>query len=127
MIEKFYWRYFLLGWSVFIFSVIIWDFFTNNSLRGIIGPVASIYTAILAIHSVGKEFERWQESLTRQSFGEIYVIIWSMLVVSIFIADAYFKLPYAMPSEIVSTYIGVLGILAITRHSKRIHHQRKKM
>jgi hypothetical protein len=98
-----------------------------NGLEGTLAPIVAVYTAILALYSVEKEFERWYESLTNKHFGEIYVVAWSILLIGIFIMDGYFRLPYKVPSEVVATYIAVLGILAVTKRSKQIFRNKRSL
>ena len=120
-----FWRFILNGWSIVLFGVIVWDFVTNNGLHDIVGPIAAIYTAILAIFSAEKEFGRWYESVSGRHFGEVYVVVWTLLLLGIFGVDAIFQRSYEMPSEIISTFIAVLGILAITNRSKKLFKRKR--
>ena len=119
-----WWRYLLTIWSLFLFAAIIWDFVTNNGLAGLIGPIAAIYTAGLAIYSAEKEFERWNDYYNERHPGEVYVIVWTVIIFGIFIAQAVLKKPYVMPPEVVATYIAVISILAITKKSKGYYHHK---
>ena len=89
------------------------------------GPIAAIYTAVLSIYVADKEFERWQNHSARRHPGEIYVVLWTIIIISIFILDLLLDKPYVMPTEIISTYIVVLGILAITKKSKDVYLDNK--
>ena len=116
-----FWRRFVNIWTIILFLAIIWDFVTGNGLSGTIGPMAVIYTALLAIYSAEKEFRRWYDYYEGRHPGELYVIAWTFLLVSIFLIDIVLKNPYIIPKEVVSTYIAVIGILAITRNSRSLH------
>lgn len=120
------WRYVLNGWCLLLFGVIIWDFATSNGLPKIVESVAVIYTAVLAIYSTEKEFERWHDQLSGRHMGEIYVIGWTILLISLFAFEAIFQHPYIMPNEIIATYIAVISILAITKKSKGFYLRKKK-
>jgi hypothetical protein len=119
------WRYGVNLWSFVLFTLIIVDFVHNNRFQDIVGPVAAIYTATLAIYSTEKEFERWREFYDGRHPGEIYVFLWTIIIAGILFTDFALGKPYRMPSEIISTYIVVLGILAITKKSKSLHHTKR--
>ncbi|MCX6716794.1 MAG: hypothetical protein NTV72_02645 [Candidatus Taylorbacteria bacterium] len=126
-----FWRWLTNFWTLGFFIIIIWDFFTANGLldKDIILPVACIYTGVLAIYSAEKEFKRWHNSHATRHPGEVYVIVWTILMVGIFIGKFYFmdsEHPYKIPVEVVSSYIAVLGILALTKESKFIYKSKKK-
>lgn len=51
-------------------------------------------------------------------FSKNPVDIWTVLIVGILIAKVVLHKPYAFPGEVLSSYITVLSIMAITRKSK---------
>jgi small-conductance mechanosensitive channel len=121
------WRWMTNIWTIITFAVILEDFRTFGGLSNLLGPVLAIYVAILAIFSAEKEFERWQWYNKSRHLGEIYVVAWTLLIF-ILLAGAYLNgTGYKISSEIFSTYIVVLGILAITRKSKQIFKELKGM
>lgn len=119
-----FWRYLLNLWTLVLFAIIIEDFSHSGAYAGILGPVAAIYAALLAIYSAEKEFERWHFYHLSRHPGEIYVIAWTLLIFGIILADLILKRGYALEPEVVSTYIVVLGILAITKKSKSVFKER---
>lgn len=120
------WRSISDFWTILAFLVIIEDFRQGGGLEHIIGPVMAIYVVVLAIFSAEKEFERWYLYNIGRHRGEIYVFAWTALMGGMFGWIYFTHSHYEMPEEIFSTYIVVLGILAITHKSKEIFHQRKK-
>jgi hypothetical protein len=120
------WRWLVNVWTFVLFFFILADFFNNGGLDNILGPVAAIYVASLAIYSAEKEFERWQLYSVGRHPGEVYVFIWTMLVIGMFVYTLVTKSSYKMSQEIFSTYIVVLGILAITRKSKNLFKERNR-
>lgn len=108
-------------WTVILFSMIILDFLHNNAFLGIVEPLAVLYIATLALYSAEKEFERWYEFNIGRHPGEAYVVLWTILLSGIIVAEVFTHKHYHLPSEVVATYIGVLGILAITRKSKELY------
>lgn len=116
-----FWRYLTNFWAVIIYIVVVFDFIKNNAFGEILGPLAAIYIAILAIYVGDKEFERWHHLHQNRHPGELFVIMWSILIFIIMITDFILSKSYKMPSEVISVYIAVLGILAITKKSKSLY------
>lgn len=111
------WRYLLNTWTILYYALIISDYFKNNSLHVFIEPVSAIYLAVLAVYTSQKEFKRWHNYSIGFRPGEKYVIVWTVLIIVLFILDAT-NLSYVLPSEVFTSYLVVIGILAITRSSK---------
>jgi len=119
-----FWRYLINSWSILFFIVILWDFCVNNALADFLNVLATIYISALAIYVSNKEFERWYDKHEGKHPGEIFVVIWSVLVFCLFVLDFAFENSYQIPSSVVSSYIAVLTILAVTRKSKEIYQSR---
>ena len=112
------WRYLVNFWTLVIYVFIVSDFFLRNSLVEFLGPVCAIYIALLAVYTTQKEFERWHDENIGKHPGEIYVIVWTALVIILIILEIIYHESYTLPSEAFSTYLVIMGILAITRRSK---------
>ncbi len=120
-----FWRHLINTWSVFFFLFVIFDFISNNAYRDFLDVVSIIYISILAIYSSNKEFERWYDKHESQHPGEIFVIIWSVLIFVLFSLSCIFDNGYKMPTSVVSAYIAVLTILAVTKKSKEMYLLRR--
>jgi len=120
-----FWRYLINFWSFLFFIVILWDFCTNNDLVDFLNVLATIYISALAIYVSNKEFERWYDKHDGKHPGEIFVVIWSVLVFCLFILDFTFETTYQIPNSVISSYIAVLTILAVTRKSKEIYQSHR--
>lgn len=122
-----FWQYLTNFWSFVFFTAVIFDFLTNNGLHDILDTLAFIYIGILAVYSGHKEFERWHHQHESQHPGEMFVIFWTAMIIVLVLLDAILKKPYHLPSSVISAYIAVLSILAITERSKKMyHHKRRK-
>ncbi len=121
------WRRLVNFWSVIFFLSIAYDFFTENSLshNEALLAIAGIYGAALAIYSAEKEFRRWHDMHSSIHPGELYVILWTIIVAALVVGNALYEPTYHIPAEVSATYIGVIGILALTRES-RTRYKRKK-
>jgi hypothetical protein len=123
--RMFLWRVVSDFWTLFAFAVIIEDYRQNGALEYLVGPVMAIYVVVLAIFSAEKEFERWYMYNIGRHIGEIYVYAWTLLIAGLFVATYLTHSDYKMSPEIFSTYIVVLGVLAVTRKSKEIFKEKK--
>ena len=112
------WRYLVNFWTFVIYVFIIVDFFLRNSLVEFLGPICAIYIALLAVYTTQKEFERWHDENIGKHPGEIYVVVWTALIIVLIILEIIYHESYTLPSEAFSTYLVIMGILAITRRSK---------
>jgi hypothetical protein len=121
-----FWRLFSGLWSLVIITLVIIDFAMDNGLSSTLGPVAAIYVSVLSIYSADKEFKRWHSFHKGKHPGELYIILWTILLIGIVITDIVLDKPYMVPESIVSTYIAVVGILAVTKSSKKLYIDREK-
>jgi len=121
------WRNLTKFWTIVFFAAIIYDFITHNSLdsSNLLLPIAVIYDAILAIYSAEKEFKRWHDCHETIHPGELYVILWTILIFGLLVLAAIFHQSYHVPAEVSSSYVVVIGILAITKESKHFYRQMK--
>ncbi|MBX4199251.1 hypothetical protein KW800_03225 [Candidatus Parcubacteria bacterium] len=104
---------------------IILDAIRPHALEMLIGPVLAIYTGALVLYSAEKEFERWKFYFIGRHPGEIYVALWTVLVFGLLVWSFVTNDGYKMEPEIISTYIVVLGVLAITKKSKSMFKEIK--
>ena len=119
-----FWRYLINAWSVLFFAVVVLDLITNNACVELLNVMSMIYISILAIYVSNKEFERWYNRHNAQHPGEVFVIIWSILMFVLIIFSLLLKNSYQIPAAVISSYIAVLTILAVTRKSKQIYQAR---
>jgi small-conductance mechanosensitive channel len=112
------WRHLVNFWTLVLYSVVVADFMTNNGQSELLGPISAIYVALLAIYTAQKEFERWHDYHVGRHPGEMYVIIWTAIIFLLLVLEVYGTRNYKLPSEVFTTYIVVVGILAITKRSK---------
>ena len=93
----------------------------DNAFGEFVFPIVVIYVALLAIYAGDKEFERWRSAHRSAHPGELFVGAWTLLVFGILVLDFTLDKPYKISGEVVSAYIAVLSILAITRRSKILY------
>ena len=120
-----FWRQLINFWSLLFLGFIVYDFINPDSRGNILNVLATIYISALAIYVSNKEFERWYNRHRGQHPGEAFVVAWSGLVAFLIIAGFTFRPDYELPSAVVSSYIAVLTILAITSKSKELYRRRR--
>lgn len=103
-----------------MFLFLLWNFFSLNAYDYLTAPLSIIYTATLGLYVGTKEFERWREFYTERHPGELFVLLWTVLMV-FFIGVSFALGPqYKIPSEATAVYIMVLSIFTLTRRSKTL-------
>ncbi|MDD2681060.1 MAG: hypothetical protein PHE20_03090 [Patescibacteria group bacterium] len=121
-----FWRGLINIWSILFFTLIISDFLYANAYAAALNAIATIYVSILAIYVSNKEFERWYDRHQESHPGEVFVIMWTGIVISLLALDFIYGAAYELPSAVISAYIAVLTILVITRKSKELYGLQKK-
>lgn len=121
-----FWRNLMNAWTFIFFILIIVDFVYGNGLEEILNTVSSIYIGVLAIYVSNKEFERWYDKHEEKHPGEVFVVIWTAIIIGLFIIDLIYKSYYKVPSAVISSYIAVLTILVITNKSKSLYKLKKR-
>jgi hypothetical protein len=116
-----FWRHLVNVWSLLFFLVIIYDFTTNNTCTEVLNIMSTIYIGALAIYVSNKEFERWYHRHNSQHPGEVFIVVWTILIFSLIIFDFISVDTYSLPASVISSYIAVLTILAVTRKSKQMY------
>jgi hypothetical protein len=121
-----FWRYITNIWTILFIGLAMSDFLSLGKYHYLIAPFSVIYGAVLSIFVGTKEFDRWYDMHQGKKHpGEIFVIMWSfLLLVMVSISWIYGGL-YTIPSDLISVYIMVLTVFAITQSSKAVY-QRKR-
>jgi len=119
------WWHLTSFWTIVVFLAISWDFYKDNGFTSFTTLLLVVYVAVLAIYAGNKEFERWYQAHKSTHPGELFVIAWTILIAALFVLTIILDKPYKISGEIISAYIAVLSILAITRRSKSLYQKRK--
>ncbi len=120
------WRYMTNFWCLLSYAAIVYDFLHDHALGDILPSILVIYIALLTIFVGVKEFTLWHDHKTGRHPGELFVYGWTIVVVGVLIAKIILHSNYSIPGEVISTYIAVLSIMAITQKSKELRKQNKK-
>ena len=118
LIKDVFWRYVTNIWCLVSYVAIIYDFMYDHALGDLLPSILVVYVALLTIFVGAKEFERWFEIHDGRHPGELFVIGWTIMMICIVVAKILLHKNYAIPGEVVATYIAVLSIMAITQKSK---------
>jgi hypothetical protein len=128
VIKDIFWRYITNVWCLVCYVVIVYDFLYPGVVTSVLASVLVVYVSLLVIFVGVKEFERWYDDHSGKHPGELFVIGWTLLIIGLFIAKIVMnKQAYVIPEEVLSTYIAVLSIMAITQKSKKMKGVKKKI
>jgi len=121
-----FWCYTTNMWTLLCIGVALADFFTHGGDHYLLTPFAIIYGALLSIFVGTKEFDRWfEQHRGNRHPGEFFVALWSIAFVGMAILSVWLGDSYKISSDVISVYIMVLTVFAITQSSKRIHSKHR--
>lgn len=112
-------------WSAVTVGLFCLDFFSGNKYDSQAGVIGVIYIAMLGIYVGEKEYIRWKTEFTSRFIGETFVGLWTAVLIVFAIAAPLSQGAFRIPAEFALVYTTVVGIFAITQHSKNLHSQRK--
>ena len=119
-----FWRILTHFWGLLVACFFLLTFFNIVDLDHCLKSVAIVYISILSIFTSVKEFHRWRsESFFSKHQGEIFIILYSAILIVFVIMYAFAPNQYQLPAEFVPTYISILGIFAITYNSKYLKNK----
>ncbi|TRZ64221.1 MAG: hypothetical protein D4Q79_01985 [Spirochaetia bacterium] len=120
------WRILTNIWTVVFVAFIIFDFFQFNKFEYLTAPFSFIYIGILGLFVGTKEFDRWYEMHEGRHPGEIFIILWTIVIFSLLALSFFLDGGYRVSSEAIADYIMVLSVFALTQKSKRLYEKKKK-
>jgi len=100
------------------------DFFSGHQFDISASSVGIIYLAILSIYTSEKEYTRWKNDFKSKFLGEGFVIVWSIIMALFVILTPLSNGYYIVPEQFAVMYTAIIGIFAVSHHSKRVR-QRK--
>lgn len=119
--ELMFWKFLSNFWGCVTAVVFLLTFFGIYNLSHILADITIIYLSILSIFTGIKEFNRWKNNKFLSNYhGEVFVIIWTLIIFIFLLFSAYDQSNYKMATEFTATYLSVLGIFAISRKSKNL-------
>ncbi len=116
-----FWKHMVNGWSIVTFVVYFLHFFWRAQFESADSLIAIIYPAVLTIYVGQKEFLRWKDKKFTSHFaGEYFVHIWTAVFVFFVLTSVLSGGRYQVTFEMVTTYVAVLSVYAVTQQSKRL-------
>ncbi|HAH04196.1 TPA: hypothetical protein DCL28_01400 [Candidatus Komeilibacteria bacterium] len=122
-----FWRIITNTWGILTLTLFVVDFFSFHSYSEATSASAVIYGFILAMFVGSKEFQRWKSKNGQYRsihWGEIYPIVWSIIMLLFVFITAISKNDFQIPNEFPATYITVLGIYIISQQSKSFYSKK---
>jgi phosphatidylserine synthase len=120
------WRILTNVWTMVFVAFLIFDFFSFNRFEYLTVPFSIIYVGVLGLYVSTKEFDRWYEMHEGRHPGELFVILWTLMIFAVLGISFFSQGEYKVSSEAIADYIMVLSVFSLTQKSKRLHERKKK-
>lgn len=120
------WRWITNLWTFVLLAFLIINFIEKDAYDFLVPAFSVIYAGALGLYAGTKEFDRWYEQHESRHPGEVFVIVWTVIVLFLFGAQIILRSDYKVSSEVVADYIMVLSIFALTQKSKNLHRRKRR-
>jgi hypothetical protein len=120
------WRILTNIWTIVFIAFLIFDFFQLNRYEYLTVPFSVIYIGVLGLYASTKEFDRWYEMHEGQHPGELFVILWTVVIFALLGISFFSGGGYKVSSEAIADYIMVLSVFALTQKSKRLYERKRR-
>jgi len=120
------WRILTNVWTIVFVIFLIFDFFQFNRYEYLTVPFSVIYMGVLGLYASTKEFDRWYEMHEGRHPGELFVILWTVVIFGLLGVSFFSQGSYKVSSEAIADYIMVLSVFALTQKSKRLYERKRK-
>lgn len=124
-LDNTFWKFLSTLWGVLYLALALADFFGKNPYEYVLGPLGTVYIASLGIFVGSKEFDRWHERHPGKRRGEIFVVLFSVVMVLFFVVSFATQGEYEVTPDIVATYIAILSVFVISQKSKELYGEKK--
>ena len=114
-------KWLLNVWTIATIIILIADFFSGNRFDTSATSIGIIYLALLGIYAGDKEYARWRDNFQSRFAGEGFVVIWTIIMAFFVILAAIASDSFKVPEEFAAMYTAIIGVFAISYHSKRVH------
>jgi hypothetical protein len=114
-----------LGYTVVIFGFQVYEFFQGGAYKSR-HPFGDVYLTLLTTYAAQREGSKWlgaDEATMRIRRGEVFIGLWFALYLAM-IACSNLYPQYALPEELKTITLGVLGVFAATGISTGLRQQR---
>lgn len=123
--KNIFWDYLILKrilnfWTVLTMVFFLTDFFSGHKFDISTSSIGVIYLAILGIYTSEKEYARWKDRFESRFIGEWFVIVWTIIMAIFVILTPFSQGNYIVPEGFAVMYTAVVGVFAISHHSKAI-------
>lgn len=112
------WRWLVNFWMIIIMIAVVVDFFLRGKYEHVVIPLGMIYVSLLSVYVSTKEFERWFGMYKGRHPGEIGVVLWTLLMISLIIFKIYLGDHYEISLDVIWTYVTVVTVFIASRASK---------
>lgn len=108
-------------WTILTMALFLADYFSSHRFDISASSIGVIYLAILGIYTSEKEYVRWRYKFQSKFVGEWFVVAWTIIMAIFVILTPFSNGYYKVPEEFAVMYTAIIGVFAISHHSKNIH------
>ncbi len=116
-----------VGYTLVIFGLMLYEFFQGGAYKPMY-PIGDVYLALLTAYAAQREGVKWlgdDEAAMRIRRGELFVGAWFAVYLFLWaIANLFPR--WALPGELKTITLGVLGIFVATGISSGIRQRRSR-
>ena len=110
----------LNAWTILTIALFCLDFFSGGFYDTSTTAISTIYLALLGIYGGEKEYLRWKYPFRSRFAGDLSVVVWTFLLMLFVLLTTITPGVYKIPQEFAIVYTGVVGVFAVTQHSKAL-------
>ncbi|MFA6322640.1 MAG: hypothetical protein WCX71_04155 [Candidatus Buchananbacteria bacterium] len=118
-------KWLLNTWTIITIFLFMADFFSGNQFDSTASVIGLIYMALLGIYAGEKEYIRWRSQFNSKFIGEAFVGIWTAVMIIFALTAPFSQGNFRVPAEFAVVYTSVVGVFAITQHSKNLHQTKR--
>ncbi|MFA5098993.1 MAG: hypothetical protein WC461_02125 [Candidatus Paceibacterota bacterium] len=120
------WRILTNIWTIVFIIFLVVDFFQFNKFEYLTVPFSFIYIGVLSLYVGTKEFDRWYQMHEGRHPGEMFIILWTVVIFGLLACSFFLDGNHRVSSEALADYIAVLSVFALTQKSKRLYEKKKR-
>ena len=119
------WRIITNFWTFIFIPFLLVNFWLKGQFEFLIAPMSAVYLGVLSLYAGTKEFERWYKTHKGRHPGEVFVIVWTVIIFTLLGISFFSNEGYEVSPEVVASYIMVLTVFALTQKAKSFYAMKR--
>ena len=126
LLRKKNWGWLTNIWTVLYMAFLLLNFWSQNRYDFLTASLSALYIGVLSLYVGSKEFDRWYTNYNGKRHGELFVVVFTVLLFIMVFGSLIRGDHYILPPDVVAAYIAVLTIFIITQKSKSLHDRKAR-